>query len=73
MKFPKFNKKQKPQKPVTRTFGGKTDNFTDNQERHFYQRMLRAYLKGWEVFYFGFIMTPIGKRPAEHKVSVIWK
>jgi len=37
-----------------RRFLGKTENFKDNQERHFYQRMLKAYLKGKQVFNFGF-------------------
>jgi len=35
-------------------FGGKLDGFTDNKERHFFQRMLKAYLKGGSSFQFGF-------------------
>lgn len=41
-----------PQKP-RRLFLGKTENFKDNRERHFYQRMLKAYLKGNTHFQFG--------------------
>lgn len=35
-------------------FGGKLDNFDDNRDRHFNQRMLKAYLKGATSFPFGF-------------------
>jgi len=35
-------------------FGGKLDNFTDNRDRHFSQRMLKAYLRGHDRFAFGF-------------------
>lgn len=31
---------------TTRKFLGKTSDFKDNIERHFYQRMLKAYLRG---------------------------
>lgn len=37
-----------------KNFGGKLDNFSDNRERHFNQRMLKAYLKGSKQFPFGF-------------------
>lgn len=37
-----------------RNFGGKLSDFTDNKERHFNQRMLKAYLNGKPVFNFGF-------------------
>lgn len=36
-----------------RKFLGKTSGFKDNQERHFYQRMLKAYLRGDKIFQFG--------------------
>lgn len=39
---------------MTRKFLGKTEGFVDNTERHFYQRMLKAYLKGKEYFTYGF-------------------
>lgn len=39
---------------TTRKFLGKTEGFKDNRERHFYQRMLKAYLKGKQYFIFGF-------------------
>lgn len=38
---------------TTRKFLGKTSDFKDNRERHFYQRMLKAYLRGDELFQFG--------------------
>lgn len=37
-----------------KSFGGKTKDFADNRERHFYQRMLKAYLRGSNTFQFGF-------------------
>lgn len=54
--------KQKPSNGIgkdhskftTRKFLGKTEGFKDNQERHFYQRMLKAHLKGKQYFHFGF-------------------
>ena len=49
----------------TRKFLGKTENFKDKEERHFFQRMLRAYLKGSINFFFGFDHK--GK-PVQHKV-----
>lgn len=39
---------------MIRKFLGKTEGFKDKQEAHFYQRMLKAYLKGKEFFTFGF-------------------
>ena len=35
-------------------FGGKIDGFSDNRDRHFNQRMLKAYLRGQDRFAFGF-------------------
>lgn len=40
-------------KKQTRKFTGKTEDFKDNRERHFYQRMLKAYLRGDKKFQFG--------------------
>jgi len=37
-----------------RSFGGKLENFADNRERHFHQRMLKAYIRGNKIFPFGF-------------------
>jgi hypothetical protein len=37
----------------SRKFLGKTSDFKDNRERHFYQRMLKAYLRGDKLFQFG--------------------
>lgn len=51
----------KSQQPTTKKFTGKTEGFTDNRERHFYQRMLRAYLKGHTHFNFGFSLQKDGK------------
>lgn len=46
---PLLNEKDKTQ----RKFLGKTSGFKDNRERHFYQRMLKAYLRGDKQFQFG--------------------
>lgn len=52
-----------------KNFLGKTSNFTDNNERHFFQRMLKAYLRGYEYFHFGFYTNKIGERlPRPHEV-----
>ena len=55
-----------------KNFGGKTSDFKDNQERHFNQRMLKAYLKGGKSFAFGFhpeINLVTGKKdPIYHDV-----
>lgn len=48
-----------------RKFLGKTENFENKEERHFFQRMLRAYLKGHKEFAFGF--RPNGM-PKKHTV-----
>jgi hypothetical protein len=42
----------------------------DKTERHFHQRMLRAYLKGKEYFHFGFTYKYGGRQPESHKVLV---
>lgn len=56
-------------KNPAKKFLGKTDNFSDNNERHFFQRMLKAYLKGQEFFHFGFYTNKIGERlPRPHEV-----
>jgi len=36
-----------------RKFLGKTENFENKDERHFFQRMLKAYLQGRKFFDFG--------------------
>lgn len=36
-----------------RKFLGKTENFENKEERHFFQRMLKAYLNGRKTFDFG--------------------
>lgn len=38
---------------LRRRFLGKTENFKSKEEKHFYNRMLKAYLKGNEYFFFG--------------------
>jgi len=68
--------------PKTKQFGGKTEFVLDystpealeasKRERHFYQRMLRAYLKGKEYFYFGYVYRYGNRYPQEHKVLVKW-
>lgn len=51
-------------------FLGKIDNFKDNQERNFFKKMLKSYLKGHEMFRFGFYVNKVTgiKEPAYHKV-----
>ena len=45
----------------------------DKRERHFYQRMLRAYLRGVDQFNFGF-RYDLGQRiPITHKVLFAWE
>lgn len=47
---------------------------TDKRERHYYQRMLRAYLKGKDYFNFGFQHSADGRSyPEEHKVMQAWE
>jgi hypothetical protein len=64
-----------------RQFAGKTEFVLDystpkkldqsKNERHFYQRMLRAYLKGKTVFEFGFTYDSMGRRRGiQHEVLV---
>lgn len=62
-------------KPIVmkKRFTGKTDDFSDNRERHFFQRMLRAYLKGHTHFNFGFSDQVdkfgfVSRRPDTYKV-----
>jgi len=57
-----------------RSFGGKTDNFSDKQERAFEKAHLKAYLRGDKMFYFGFIDHPVtGQRiRSEHQVKEVW-
>lgn len=51
----------------TRKFLGKTEGFKDKTEKHFYNRMLNAYLKGNEYFQFGFKQDT--NEPAWYKVA----
>jgi len=44
---------EKAQVLEPRKFLGKTEGFKDKEERHFFQRMLKAYLKGSKRFNFG--------------------
>ena len=44
----------------------------DKKERHFYQRMLRAYLKGKENFSFGRKWVNNSWQPIQYKVLVKW-
>lgn len=71
-----------PVKEKTKHFAGKTVFKLDysttetlsqsKTERHFYQRMLRAYLKGKDYFNFGYEYTP-HRQPIRHKVLVEYK
>lgn len=70
-------------KPKVRTFGGKTEFTLDystpetlaasKQERHFHQRMLRAYLKGATKFNFGFRYVGAQRIPNVYEVLVVIK
>lgn len=66
-----------------RVFKGKTDFVLDystpeklaasKTDRHFNQRMLRAYLKGQTHFYFGFGYTTTGREQIQHEVLIGWE
>lgn len=70
---------------TTRHFGGRTEFILDysspealeasKRERHFFQRMLRAYLKGKTNFNFGCEWSAVhGKYiPVQHEVLVTYK
>lgn len=69
---------------IKRVFKGKTEFVLDystpekleasKQDRHFHQRMLRAYLKGKEYFNFGFTRNAFGQLvPTQHKVLQSWE
>jgi len=70
-KIPQSNSAIKRQARVQnqglRSFGGKLEGFVDNRERHFNQRMLKAYLKGGQHFRFGFDKD--SGAPVTYKVS----
>lgn len=63
---------------IKHVFKGKTEFVLDystpekleasKQDRHFHQRMLRAYLKGKEYFNFGYTYNVDGRVPTQHKV-----
>jgi len=48
---------------------------SDKRERHFYQRMLRAYLRGAEYFNFGFHYDKVLRQrtQTQHKVLFAWE
>lgn len=58
-------------KKPARFFGGKTEGFKNKVEKVFNQRMLRAYLKGHQFFFYGIDATTGGKK--EWPVLVISK
>lgn len=39
---------------IGRRFTGKFDSFENNQERNFYKKALKAYIRGWSQFRFGY-------------------
>lgn len=61
------------QEPKFRHFGGKTEGFKDRSEQVFEQRHLRAYIKGWKQFDYGFQDTPQGRQRMSFKVMEVWK
>jgi hypothetical protein len=59
-------------KELRRSFGGKTENFTSPQERHFEDKHLRAYLKGWKRFQMGLDPGVLAPTPLYFPVKEIW-
>lgn len=55
---------------LRRSFGGKTENFTDKQERNFEHKHLKAYLKGHTRFRNG--INPILRTPNWYEVKEVW-
>jgi len=51
-----------------RQFLGKTENFKDNNESRFHQRMLRAYLAGHKFFHFVYEYMMNQRFPKRHEV-----
>lgn len=49
-------------KTLKRKFTGKTDGFENKHEKSFYERMLKSYIKGAQVFGFGFTTNAFGQR-----------
>lgn len=45
--------------PQRRIFLGKTEGFKNDDERKFYTKMLKAYLRGDQYFYFGKVQKEI--------------
>lgn len=68
---------------IKRVFKGKTEFVLDystqekleasKQDRHFHQRMLRAYLKGKEYFNFGYTYNGNARIPTQHKVLQLFE
>lgn len=56
-------------KTETRKFLGKTEGFEHQKEKHFHQRMLKAYLAGHKYFHYGF--TTVGNRRVPEKHIVL--
>lgn len=56
-------------KKTSRKFLGKTEGFTDKQEKRFEQAHLRGYLSGHPLFQYGFKDGINGRVPAYHEVK----
>jgi GTP-dependent phosphoenolpyruvate carboxykinase len=55
-----------------RSFGGKTKDFKDKEERNREKKHLKAYLKGHKFYFHGFVTTPRGRERAMYKVHENW-
>lgn len=56
-------------KKLSRSFGGKTEGFESKGEQRFEQKHLKAYLKGYQRFRFGYL---VNGEVAWYKVNEIW-
>lgn len=54
---------------VIREFLGKTEGFKDVQEQRWEQKHLKAYLKGYERFTFGYEGQGLDRHPVWHRVD----
>lgn len=60
--------KRKVVMPPQRRFLGKTENFKNNEERKFNQRMLKAYLAGRKFFDYGYEYVFGQRQPKQYEV-----
>ncbi len=62
----------KKKEELKRSFGGKTNNFLNKEEKDFEKKHLKAYLKGYKYFNCGFRTNKFGTREiVSHEVKEI--